>query len=298
MGSTFTFAFLLFTFYLLLMNWKTSRRIIPLERPLVMGILNVTPDSFSDGGKFSSVDSALKRVEEMIAEGADVIDIGGESTRPGSTAVDPGTEINRTAPLVHAITTRFDVPVSIDTTKGIVARANIHAGAEIINDISGLRWDTDIAKVASKHGTGLVLMHSRGEFDTMHSKPPVEDILADVAGDFRRSISIAKSSGVADEQIALDIGIGFGKTFEQNLELLAKLDKLVSEFESYPMLVGTSRKSFIGKLLGDVPVDQRLAGSLASVAIAVWHGAKIVRVHDVKETVDAMKVVAAIRGQS
>jgi len=280
------------------MHWKTSRRILSLEHPLVMGILNVTPDSFSDGGKFSTVDAALKRIEEMIVEGADIIDIGGESTRPGSNRVPEHDEIGRVVPVIEAFAKRFDIAISIDTSKSLVAEAAVDAGAEIVNDISGLRWDADIAKVAAKHGTGLVLMHSRGEFETMHSQPPVDDIMAEVAGDFHRAASIAKAAGIGDQQIALDIGIGFGKTFEQNLELLAKLDKLVGEFESYPILVGTSRKSFIGKTLGDVPADRRLAGSLASVAIAVWNGAKIIRAHDVKETVDVVKTVAAIRGQS
>lgn len=263
-----------------------------------MGILNVTPDSFSDGGAYSSVDDVLSRVEQMIADGVDVIDIGGESTRPGSSRVSASEEAERVVPVIKAIVARFDIPVSIDTSKSEVAAAAVNAGAEIINDISGLRWDAQIAEVAANVSAGLVLMHSRGGFETMHTQPPVADIISDVAADFRRSISIANGAGVTDEQIALDIGIGFGKSFEQNLELIAKLDKLAGEFAGYPLLVGTSRKSFIGKLLGGVPVDQRLAGSLATVAVAVWNGAKILRVHDVKESVDAVKAVVAIRGQS
>ncbi len=276
------------------MHWQTSRRKIPLQRPLVMGILNITPDSFSDGGRFDHVDAALRRAEEMIGEDADIIDIGGESTRPGSKRVTAEEEIARVLPVIKAVTKTFDVPLSIDTSKFEVAEAAVAAGAEIINDISGLRFDARVAEAAAKQKTGLVLMHSRGEFETMHSQEAVADIMSEVAADFCRAISVAENAGVNDEQIVLDVGIGFGKTAEQNLELIAKLDKLVSEFENFPMLVGTSRKSFIGKLLGDVPPGERLAGSLATAAIAVWNGAKIVRVHDVKETVEALKVVHAL----
>jgi len=279
------------------MHWQTSRRQISLDRPLVMAILNVTPDSFSDGGEFMSVDDALRRAETMIAEGADIIDIGGESTRPGSTRIDPETEKRRTMPVIDAVANRFDIPLSIDTSKSKVARAALDAGAEIINDISGLRWDKQIADVAAATGAGLVLMHSRGSFDEMHSLPPVDDILADVTADFRRSIHIAGDCGVANEQMVLDVGIGFGKTQAQNLELLGKLDTIVSEFEHYPMLVAASRKSFIGKILNDSSVDERLGGSLACAAIAIFNGAKMIRVHDVKETVDVVKIAAQIGRQ-
>ncbi|MEO7674836.1 MAG: dihydropteroate synthase [Pyrinomonadaceae bacterium] len=278
--------------------WQTSKRKLSLEKTLVMAILNVTPDSFSDGGKFADLDAALKESEKLIAEGADIIDIGGESTRPGSERVSAEVEIARVVPVIEAITARFDTPISIDTTKSIVAKAAVEAGAEIINDISGLRFDASIADVAAKYATGLILMHSRGEFETMHAQPPVEDIMAEVAADLRRAITAAEASGVRPESIVLDIGIGFGKTVEQNLELIAKLDRLVIEFEQFPVLVGTSRKSFIGTLLGDAPPAARLGGSLASIAIAVWNGAKIVRVHDVKETVESLKIVDAIGSRS
>lgn len=161
--------------------WKTSRREIVIDRPLVMGILNVTPDSFSDGGRFADVDAALRRAEEMVNEGVDIIDIGGESTRPGSDQVDPRLEGERTLPVVSAIAKRFDVPVSIDTTKHLVAKVNVDNGAEIINDISGLRWDARIADVAARSNAGLILMHSRGEFATMHTQPPVDEIFAEVS---------------------------------------------------------------------------------------------------------------------
>ncbi len=276
-------------------SWNTSRRRIDLSRPIVMAILNVTPDSFSDGGRFADPDAALQQAEIFVAEGADILDIGGESTRPGSTRVSAEDEISRVVPVIEAISKRFDVPISIDTSKSEVARAALDAGAEIVNDISGLRFDEQIATVAAAANAGLVLMHSRGEFETMHSQPPVDDILAEVVADFRRSTSVALEHGVGTEQIVLDIGIGFGKTVEQNLELIAKLDTLVSEFLEHPMLVGTSRKSFIGKLLDGASPDQRLSGSVATAVVAVWNGAKIVRVHDVRESVEAIKVVDTLK---
>ena len=282
-------------FTLPFMHWQTSRRKIDLSCPLVMGILNVTPDSFSDGGKFDSVERALERACQMAAEGADVLDIGGESTRPGSVRVSVGEEIARVVPVITAVRENLDIPLSIDTSKSDVAHAAIEAGAEIVNDISGLRFDEEIASVASRYKAGLILMHSRGDFETIHSQPPVENIMNEVSVDFQRSVAAANRVGVASEQIVLDVGIGFGKTPEQNLELIAKLDKLVSEFESFPILVGTSRKSFIGKMLGDASPDERLAGSIATVAVAIWNGAMIVRVHDVKETVQTVRIVEALR---
>jgi dihydropteroate synthase len=277
------------------MHWQTSRRKISLDRPLVMGILNVTPDSFSDGGSFASVYAAVTRAEEMIAEGVDIIDIGGESTRPGSERVSVDEEISRVVPVIEAISDRFDVSVSIDTSKSQVARAAVEAGAEIINDISGLRFDERIAQVAAEHGTGLVLMHSRGDFETMHTQPPVDDILSVVAADFARATDTAAKYKIERESIALDIGIGFGKTIEQNLELIARLGELVAVFPRFPILVGTSRKSFIGKILGGSPTDERLAGSIATAAVAIWNGAAIVRVHDVKQTVEAVGIVNELK---
>lgn len=278
--------------------WRTARRDLDYgERALVMAILNVTPDSFSDGGMIGGVDEALRQAEKFIAEGADIIDIGGESTRPGSSRVSIEEETLRVVPVIEAITGRFDIATCVDTSKSEVAERAVAAGAEIINDISGLRFDPKIADIAAALKTGLVLMHSRGDFESMHSQPPVSDIMREVSAELRCAIGKAKRSGVPDENIALDIGIGFGKTQEQNLELLAKLDKLTAEFSDYPVLVGTSRKSFIGKLLDGAPVDERLSGSLATAAIAVWNGAKIVRVHDVKETVETLKIVRAVQDQ-
>ena len=277
------------------MIWQTSRRAIPLEKPLVMAILNVTPDSFSDGGKFFSTEEALKHAEKLILDGADILDIGGESTRPAATGVSADEEISRVVPVIEAISKRFDIPVSIDTSKSEVAESAVQAGAEIINDVSGLRFDAQIGAVAAKYKTALVLMHLRGTFETMHRQAPVEDILAEVSRGFRESLTRAKSFGVEESRIALDVGTGFSKTFEQNLELLAKLDKLAQMFSGFPILVGASRKSFLGKILDDAPSDKRLPGSLASAAIAVWNGARIVRVHDVKETVETLRVAEAIR---
>ena len=276
-------------------SWQTSRRTLGLDRTFVMAILNITPDSFSDGGQYLSVAEALERAQTMIAEGADLIDIGGESTRPGSVRVTSHDEIERIRPAVTAIRERFDIPISVDTSKAEVAEAALQAGAEIINDISGLRFDERIAEVVARNKAGLVLMHSRGEFESMHSQTPVENIMEDVAADFRRSIDAADKYGIAHEQIVLDVGIGFGKTLDQNLELIAKIDKLAAEFPSYALLVGASRKSFIGKLLGDGGASERLSGSLAAAAVAAWNGARIVRVHDVKETVECLKIVDAAR---
>ncbi|HTK38898.1 MAG TPA: dihydropteroate synthase [Pyrinomonadaceae bacterium] len=280
------------------MYWQTARRKISLAKTLVMGIINVTPDSFSDGGKFFSVDDALRQAEKLITEGADILDVGGESTRPNSARVSSDEESARVVPVIEAIAKRFGTPISIDTTKAEVAENAVAAGAEIVNDISGLRFDPRIGEVAAIYGAGLVLMHSRGSFETMHTLSPVDNILSDVALDFSRAVFAARSSGVADEQIVLDIGIGFSKTLEQNLELLAKLGKLVGEFPEFPILVGTSRKSFIAKILGESSPDERLAGSLASIVVAVWNGAKIIRVHDVRPTVGALTITQNIRSMT
>lgn len=277
--------------------WKAKNHEFSLEKTLVMAVLNVTPDSFSDGGKFFEVDAALRQTEKYISEGADIIDIGGESTRPHSTRISADEEINRVVPIIEAIRKRFDVPISIDTTKTKVAREAVAAGAEIINDISGLNFDEKIAEVASQTKSGLILMHLRGDFETMHKLPPVENIIREVSESFRQSIETAVNYGVEDQQIVLDIGIGFSKTLEQNLELIANLNKITDEFENFPLLVGTSRKSFIGKILNEPNIEKRLYGSLASIVIAVWNGAKILRVHDVGETVQALKITEALKSR-
>lgn len=277
------------------MPWHTSKRTFSLDKTLIMGILNVTPDSFSDGGEFSTVDAAIEQARNMIDDGADIIDVGGESTRPGSARVSAGEEIARVVPVIEALAKRFDIPISIDTSKSEVAEAAVRAGAEIINDVSGLKFDPGIGEIAAKYRTGLVLMHLRGDFRTMHAQEPVEDILQEVTRGFRSSIAAAESFGVPFENIALDPGIGFSKTFEQNLELLAKLGKLKSEFTAHPILIGTSRKSFIGKILGDAAPRNRIGASAVSAAIAVINGADIVRVHDIRETVEAVKIADAVK---
>lgn len=277
------------------MIFRTSKRQILLDKPIVMGILNVTPDSFSDGGRFVSIDEALKQCEKMIIEGASIIDIGGESTRPGSKRVTLEQELKRTVPVIKEITKRFDIAISIDTTKAKVAEEALNAGAEIINDISGLRFDPIIGDIAAKYESGLVLMHSRGSFESMHNQEPVDDIFLGVSTGLRQSIDLAFEHGVKKEQIVIDVGLGFSKTPDQNLQLLAKLELLVAEFGDFPMLIGSSRKSFIGKVLGDVDVSERLYGTLATVVVAVWKGAKIVRVHDVKPAVDVIEMIEAIK---
>jgi len=275
-------------------SWHIRGRELSLDKTLVMAILNVTPDSFSYGGRYASPDEALKRAEQMIAEGADIIDIGGESSRPGSKPIEADEEISRVSPVIEAIAKRFNTPVSIDTHKSSVGRAAVDAGAAIVNDISAFRFDPAMSQAVAELKTGVVLMHSRGSFETLHSTPPADDIFDDVARDFGRALDAAHAASIADEAIALDVGIGFGKTLEQNLALISGIDKLIKEFPEYPFLIGTSRKSFIGKLLAGAPVDQRLAGSLATAVIAVRSGVRIVRTHDIKETSAALKIVDAL----
>jgi dihydropteroate synthase len=279
-------------------QWKLARRSLPYgERTLVMGVLNVTPDSFSDGGRFLEFDRAVAQAEQMIAEGADIIDVGGESTRPGSEFVSEAEELQRVIPVIERFAAS-PVPISVDTTKSAVARAALNAGAEIVNDISGLRFDPEIADEAAKAKAGLVVMHSRGVPKNMQQLPPVADVIAEVIQSLRQSVALAEAHGVLRESIAIDPGIGFGKTGEQNVELIAKLDELIHEFSEVPLIIGTSRKSFIGKLLDGAPADERLYGSIASVVAAALRGAHVVRVHDVKPAVEALRVADAIRRKS
>ena len=282
-------------------SWQIRDRALPIgDRTLIMGILNVTPDSFSDGGQFVSLDAALAHAEQMISEGADIIDVGGESTRPGGEPVSVEDEINRVVPVIAELSQRTDTPISVDTTKSEVARAALDAGAAIVNDVSALRFDFYVADVVARAGAGLVLMHSRGTPATMHRLPPVADIMHEVTHSLRASINMAERRGVKRESIATDPGIGFGKSQEQNIELIANLDQLIAAFPDYPLLIGTSRKSFIGRLLADdagtpAAAEDRLHGSLATMTAAVLKGAHIVRVHDVKATYDAIRVAERIR---
>jgi dihydropteroate synthase len=277
-------------------QWKLARRSLPYgERTLVMGVLNVTPDSFSDGGQFFSFDQAIAQAEQMISEGADIIDAGGESTRPGSEFVSVEEELRRVIPVIEQLTATRSVPISIDTTKAPVARAALQAGAEIVNDISALRFEPSLADEVAQAKAGLVLMHSRGTPKTMQQLPPAEDIMTEVIDGLRESIAVAQQHGVAVESIAIDPGIGFGKTADQNVELIAKLDQLAREFADFPIMIGTSRKSFIGKLLDGAPAEERLHGTIASVAASVLKGAHIVRVHNVKAAVEAVRVADSIK---
>jgi dihydropteroate synthase len=277
-------------------TWKISSRSIAIgERTLIMGVLNVTPDSFSDGGEFLSLDKAVAHAEEMVQEGADIIDIGGESTRPGAVVVNAEEEIRRVVPVFQQLAPRVKVPLSIDTTKPLVAAAALSAGATIVNDVSGLRFDEHIADVAATAGAGLVLMHSRGLPGAMHGLPPVKNIMEEVTKDLRQSISIAEARGVDRDSIVIDPGIGFGKTQEQNLELIAKLAQLTRAFPDFPMLIGTSRKSFLGRILDGALSSERLFGTMATVTAAILNGADIVRVHDVKAAVETARVADAIK---
>lgn len=243
------------------------------ERTYVMGILNATPDSFSDGGKFNEVELALKRVEEMISQGADIIDVGGESTRPGFTVVEADDEINRVVPVIKAIKEKFDITVSIDTYKAKTAEAAIKAGADIINDVWGFKKDKDMAAVAAKYDVQCILMHNRED-------KPYENLMEDVKSDLEESIKIAMDAGVKKENIILDPGIGFAKTYEENLMVMKNLKEIRDL--GYPVLLGTSRKSMIGNAL-NLPVDQRVEGTVATTVMGIMAGCEFVRVHDVLE---------------
>jgi dihydropteroate synthase len=262
-----------------------------------MGILNVTPDSFSDGGKFLARDRAVAHALKMLDDGADLLDIGGESTRPGTPVVESGIpaaeELRRIMPVIEdVLRERPSATLSVDSYKAEVARAAVNAGCEIVNDVSALRWDEQMAATAVKLACGVVLMHTRGRPQEWRDLPPSADIVTEVKADLRDYAQSALAHGIAKDQIMLDVGIGFGKKFEQNYPLLAGLDQL--QDLGFPLLVGTSRKSFIGRTLAvdgkDAPPDQRLHGSLAAMTASILNGAHIVRVHDVKAGVEAVKI--------
>jgi dihydropteroate synthase len=261
------------------------------KRTYVAGILNVTPDSFSDGGKFLEPEAALRHAEKMIKEGADVIDVGGESTRPRSVPVKESEEIARVVPLISELVKRFDVIVSVDTYKASVAKAALDAGAHIINDVSALRFDPKIADVTSAYGAGLILMHMKGTPVTMQDNPEYNDVMSEITGFLRKAIDNAKAAGVHLESIMVDPGIGFGKKLVHNLTILKNLSQL--KLLQRPIMVGPSRKSFIGQLL-DLPVEERLPGTLAAIVICVLSGASLVRVHDVKEAREAVVIADAV----
>ena len=262
------------------------------ERTLLMGVLNVTPDSFSDGGEFLDPQRAIERALEMERAGADLLDIGGESTRPGSTGTPVETELARILPVLEGLRGAVRVPISVDTRKSQVAEAAISAGAQIINDISGLRCDPRIAEVAQRSRVPLILMHMRGEPRTMQKKAFARDVMKDVAQGLRASIAKARQAGVRKSQIIIDPGIGFGKSFEQNYELLRKLSELAKL--GFPLLVGTSRKGFLGATLAHngkpAPPGERLWATAATVTASILGGAHIVRVHDVAEMAQVARV--------
>ena len=262
------------------------------ERTLLMGVLNITPDSFSDGGLFSDKDKAIAHGLKMAEEGADIIDIGGESTRPGSKPLGLEEELSRVLPVIEVLSRECDVPISIDTYKSEVASRAIEAGAEIINDISGLRFDPELASVAAKADTPIILMHIRGTPETMQKDVHYDSLFSEIIVYLKESIRRAESAGVDPEQIVVDPGIGFGKTLEDNLLIIKHLPEF--RILGKPILLGTSRKTFIGKILGAGP-DQRLEGTLSSIAIGVLNGAHIIRSHDVLQAKRATAVADAIR---
>jgi len=273
--------------------WTGKGFIFDLDRRVVlMGVLNVTPDSFSDGGRYFACDQALARAMELLEEGADLLDVGGESSRPGAQPVPMDEELRRVLPLIEAVRKRSEVPLSIDTYKAGTARAALEAGANIINDITALS-DPEMATVAAQHQAGLILMHMQGNPQTMQKKPEYSDLFAEVISYLRAAVERALAAGVSSQSIAVDPGIGFGKTTDHNLRLLNGLSRIAEL--GYPVLVGPSRKRFIGELTGQ-EVSNRLFGTLAATALAVDAGARIIRIHDVAPVRQAVRVAEAVHG--
>ena len=256
----------------------------------VMGVVNVTPDSFSDGGAFLAPEAAITHARRLAGEGADQLDVGGESTRPGAEPVSQDEELRRVLPVVEAFAGVATPEISIDTTKAAVARAAIAAGAQIVNDVSALRFDAEMVGVVAESGAVCCLMHMLGEPRTMQDDPRYEDVVSEVKAFLERRLAFAVAAGVAEERVWLDPGIGFGKTLEHNLELLRRLDEIVAI--GCPVVIGTSRKSFLGKLTGRA-VDERVPGTVATSVLAYERGARIFRVHDVAAVADALEVAAA-----
>jgi dihydropteroate synthase len=263
------------------------------KKTYIMGVLNVTPDSFSDGGLYLDKSAAIRRALQMVEEGADIIDIGGESTRPASEPVAIEEELKRTIPVIETLAKKISIPLSIDTRKSEVARRALDAGASIVNDISGLRFDTQMAKVVSEQKVPVVIMHIKGTPRDMQKNPVYEALIPEIMDYLRSGIGLAVDYGIAEDRIIIDPGIGFGKTTEHNLEIIHNLCEFT--LLEKPLLVGPSRKAFTGKVLGGVPPEERLEGTAAAVAISIMNGANIVRVHDVKEMVKVAKVSDAIK---
>ncbi len=271
---------------------KIGQRVLDLyTRSYLMGVLNVTPDSFSDGGRFFKLEEAVKQGLKLAEEGADIIDIGGESTRPGSEPVPIDEELRRVIPVIEELYKEIQVPISIDTYKSRVAKEALDSGALMVNDISGLRFDPEMKKVVVEYDVPVILMHIQGTPRNMQENPKYDNLIGNLKSYLKDSISIAEEAGISEDKIIVDPGIGFGKTLDDNLRILKNL----SEFRSLgkPVMIGVSRKSFIGKIL-DLPTDKRLEGSLAALAVAIMNGANILRVHDVKESKRVAKLVDAI----
>ena len=261
-----------------------------------MGVLNVTPDSFADGGRFFAVEKAIEHGVRLAAEGADIIDIGGESTRPGAEPVAAGEELRRVIPVIEKLRAKIDVPVSIDTSKAEVARAAIHAGASVVNDVTGGRGDEGMLPLIAETKSAFIIMHMQGTPRTMQNRPQYEDVVSEVADFFRQQYARAIGCDIDPMAIAFDPGIGFGKTLDHNLELLAQLERLRAN--DRPLVVGVSRKSFLGKLANSPEMKDRLAPAVALTALLRVRGADVFRVHDVKENVSALRVTEAILGRT
>ena len=274
--------------------WHCGRFQLAIDRPLVMGIVNVTPDSFSDGGRYADPTAAVAHGRAMIEEGAAIIDVGGESTRPGAESVTAAAELGRVLPVLAELARDADVPLSIDTRHAEVARACVEAGATIINDVSGFR-DAAMVELATACDAGVIVMHMLGEPGTMQDAPHYDDVVAEISGYLAAQAAALEAAGVARDRIALDPGIGFGKTAAHNLELLRRLDDVAAR--GYPVVAGASRKRFIGEVTGETVPARRFGGSVAAALWAVGHGAAVVRVHDVAGTVQALRVWEAIGGE-
>ena len=275
--------------------WQCRDRIIDFKSgALLMGILNVTPDSFSDGGRYADKDRAVARALQMIEEGADIIDIGAESSRPGSLPVDAETEMSRVLPVIEEVKSKRDTIISIDTQKSMVAEAALKAGAHIINDISALEADKSMPETARRYKAGVILMHKKGEPSDMQNNPRYEDVVAEVGKYLKERIDFLSGKGISPDVMAIDPGVGFGKTTEHNVKLIAHIEKL-KEY-GRPVVMGLSRKRFLGRITGRA-VNERLASSLGALAYCLFHGASVLRVHDVKESRDVISVLKTIIGE-
>jgi dihydropteroate synthase len=265
------------------------------KKTYIMGVLNVTPDSFSDGGLYLNIPTAIEKAHRIAEEGADIIDIGGESTRPGSEQITTEEELKRIIPVIEALAGEISIPISIDTYKSEIARRALDAGASIVNDISGLRFDPKMPEVVSQNNVPVVIMHIKGTPRDMQQNPQYEALIPEIMDYLRTGITIARKAGIPDDKIVIDPGIGFGKTYEDNLKIIHDLHEF--SFFRKPILIGPSRKAFLGKILGDVPVTDRLEGTAAAVSVSIMNGANIIRVHDVKEMVKVAKVADAIKSE-